>query len=96
MLSSLLSELSSIPQFETSSSYAYLLKMFNCRNLNWDLPDVITWPIFMVEHLLIHGPALRPGFDLCKLNVIDSGYYKQPAPVKIEILRCLCNDVIEM
>ncbi|XP_052197316.1 DDT domain-containing protein PTM isoform X7 [Diospyros lotus] len=69
----------------------------NClRSLNWDLLDVITWPIFMMEYLLIHGSALRPGFELCKLNVLESGYYKQPAPVKIEILQCLCDDVIEM
>uniref|UniRef100_A0A5B6ZI79 DDT domain-containing protein PTM n=1 Tax=Davidia involucrata TaxID=16924 RepID=A0A5B6ZI79_DAVIN len=69
----------------------------NClRSLNWDLLDLITWPIFMVEYLLMHSSGLKPGFDLCRLKLFEIDYYKQPAFVKIEILRCLCDDVIEV
>ncbi|KAK2973175.1 hypothetical protein RJ640_009805 [Escallonia rubra] len=66
------------------------------RSLNWDLLDLITWPIFMAEYLLIHSSGLKPGFDLCQLKLFESDYYKQPATVKIEVLRCLCDDVIEV
>ncbi|KAL9248344.1 hypothetical protein vseg_021676 [Gypsophila vaccaria] len=66
------------------------------RNLNWDLLDEITWPVFMVEYLLIHCSSLKPGFNLNQLKLFDGGYYKQPEDVKIELLRCLCDDVVEV
>ncbi|XP_043724576.1 DDT domain-containing protein PTM-like [Telopea speciosissima] len=65
------------------------------RDLNWGLLDLITWPVFLVEYLLIFGSGLKPDFDLCQLKLLDGDYYKQPAAVKIEILRCLCDNVIE-
>ncbi|CAN4120975.1 unnamed protein product [Withania somnifera] len=65
------------------------------RSLNWDLLDLITWPVFMVEYLLLHGSELKPSFDLCHLKLFERDYYKQPASLKIEMLRCLCDDVIE-
>ncbi|KAL9250039.1 DDT domain-containing protein [Drosera capensis] len=66
------------------------------RNLNWDLLDVITWPIFMVEYLLIHGSGLQDGFNLASLKLFEMDYYKQPAEVKMEVLRCLCDDMMEV
>ncbi|KNA22597.1 hypothetical protein SOVF_030890 [Spinacia oleracea] len=66
------------------------------RNINWDLLDEITWPVFMVEYLLIHGSGLKPGFSLNQLKLFDGEYYKKPAEVKIELLRCLCDDVVEV
>ncbi|KAK4356493.1 hypothetical protein RND71_025464 [Anisodus tanguticus] len=66
------------------------------RSLNWDLLDLITWPVFMVEYLLLHGSALKPSFDLCHLKLFERDYYKQPASLKIEMLRCLCDDVVEV
>ncbi|KAJ8446872.1 hypothetical protein Cgig2_016182 [Carnegiea gigantea] len=66
------------------------------RNMNWDLLDVITWPMFMIEYLLIHGSGLKPGSSLDQLNLFDGEYYSQPAKVKLELLRRLCDDVIEV
>ncbi|GLT82139.1 hypothetical protein SLE2022_005490 [Rubroshorea leprosula] len=66
------------------------------RSLNWGLLDAITWPIFMVAYLLIHREGLNPGFYLSSLNPFRTDYYKQPASVKIEVLRCLCDDMIEV
>ncbi|WRX33231.1 DDT domain - like 4 [Theobroma cacao] len=66
------------------------------RSLNWGFLDSITWPIFMVEYLLIHGSGLKCGFDLTSLKLFRSDYYKQPAAVKVEILQCLCDDMIEV
>nr|XP_048322407.1 DDT domain-containing protein PTM-like isoform X3 [Ziziphus jujuba var. spinosa] len=66
------------------------------RSLNWDLLDLITWPIFMVEYLLIHSTGLKPGFDLSHFKLFSADYYQQPPPVKVEILRVLCDDLIEV
>ncbi|KAF3454007.1 hypothetical protein FNV43_RR04450 [Rhamnella rubrinervis] len=66
------------------------------RSLNWDFLDVITWPIFMVEYLLFHSTGLKPGFDLSHLKLFDDDYYQQPTPIKVEILRVLCDDLIEV
>ncbi|XVE78945.1 hypothetical protein DITRI_Ditri14bG0018800 [Diplodiscus trichospermus] len=66
------------------------------RILNWGFLDSITWPIFLVEYLLIHGSGLKCGFDLTNLKLFRSDYYKQPSYVKVEILRCLCDDMIEV
>lgn len=57
---------------------------------------MITWPIFMAEYLLVHSSGLKPGFDFGQLKLFESDYYKQSPSVKIEILRCLCDDVIEV
>nr|KJB09355.1 hypothetical protein B456_001G136300 [Gossypium raimondii] len=66
------------------------------RSLNWGFLDSITWPVFMVEYLLIHCSGLDYGFDLTSLKLFRCDYYKQPASVKVEILRCLCDDMIEV
>jgi hypothetical protein len=49
----------------------------------------------MVEYLLIHGSGLKPGFDLSRLKLFRSDYHKQPVSLKVEILKCLCDDMIE-
>ncbi|CBI24209.3 unnamed protein product, partial [Vitis vinifera] len=66
------------------------------RCLNWGLLDSVTWPVFMAEYLLIHGSGLKPGFDFSCLKLFDNDYCKRPVAVKVEILRCLCDDVIEV
>ncbi|KAI3664245.1 hypothetical protein L6452_44728 [Arctium lappa] len=63
----------------------------NClRDLNWNMLDLITWPIFMVEYLL-----MKPGFDLARLKLIKTDYYEQPEFMKVEMLQYICDDVIE-
>ncbi|KAF2287418.1 hypothetical protein GH714_039857 [Hevea brasiliensis] len=66
------------------------------RSLNWGLLDLITWPVFMVEYLLIHGSDLKSRFNLSDLKLLKNDYYKQPVSVKVEILRFLCDDMIEV
>lgn len=65
------------------------------RSLNWDFLDLITWPMFVVEYLLLHSPGHIPGLDLCQLKLFLNDYYKLPIPAKVEILQYLCDDVIE-
>ena len=50
----------------------------------------------MAEYLLIHGSGLRPGYNISQLKLFKSDYYKQPASAKVEVLRCLCDDMIEV
>lgn len=50
----------------------------------------------MVEYLLIHSTGLKPGFDLSHFKLFSADYYQQPPPVKVEILRVLCDDLIEV
>ncbi|KAI3461148.1 hypothetical protein Pfo_017811 [Paulownia fortunei] len=66
------------------------------RSLNWDFLDLITWPVFVVEYLLLHSPGYIPGLDLCDFEPYQSDYYKMPVSAKVEILRHLCDDVIEV
>ncbi|XP_008787592.2 DDT domain-containing protein PTM [Phoenix dactylifera] len=66
------------------------------RNLNWELLDLITWPVYLAEYLLVHCPSVRCDFKLTHLKLLNMEYYKQPAGVKLEVLRCLCDDVNEV
>ncbi|KAL0911015.1 hypothetical protein M5K25_019115 [Dendrobium thyrsiflorum] len=66
------------------------------RNLNWDMLDLVTWPFFLVEYMLFCGSAMRSDFKLSHLKLLDVEYYEQPAEVKLEILHCLCDDVVEV
>ncbi|XP_057790212.1 DDT domain-containing protein PTM-like isoform X2 [Salvia miltiorrhiza] len=65
------------------------------RSLNWDFLDLITWPMYVVEYLLLHSPGCIPGLDLCQLKFFQNDYYKMPISAKVEILQHLCDDVIE-
>ncbi|KAK9125126.1 hypothetical protein Scep_013972 [Stephania cephalantha] len=68
----------------------------NClRSLNWGFLDLVTWPLFMVEYLLISGSGSKPGFEKINLKLLIHNYYSQPPSIKIEILRCLCDDFLE-
>lgn len=66
------------------------LNLFD-RNLNWELLDTVNWPLYVAEYLLIHCPELCSG-----LKLLNGEYYDQSAASKLEILRHLCDDVIEV
>ncbi|KAK6144076.1 hypothetical protein DH2020_020896 [Rehmannia glutinosa] len=65
------------------------------RSLNWEFLDLITWPVFLVEYLLTHSPRHIPGLNLGDFEPFQSDYYKMPVSAKVEILRHLCDDVVE-
>ncbi|KAF5186897.1 Ddt domain-containing protein ptm [Thalictrum thalictroides] len=68
----------------------------NClRSLNWALLDVVTWPIYMVEYLLLRGSEFKPCDEISQLKVLLDNYHEQSPAFKITILRYLCDDVIE-
>ncbi|PNT74608.1 hypothetical protein BRADI_1g18770v3 [Brachypodium distachyon] len=66
------------------------------RNLNWELLDLATWPIYLAEYILTRGSELRYGMKLTDLKLLNTEYYRQPATVKLELLRTLCDDVLEI
>ncbi|WVZ66961.1 hypothetical protein U9M48_016111 [Paspalum notatum var. saurae] len=66
------------------------------RNLNWELLDLATWPIYLAEYLLTRGAELRYGMKLTDLKLLNTEYYRQPAVVKLELLRILSDDVLEV
>ncbi|KAH6782459.1 hypothetical protein C2S51_007752 [Perilla frutescens var. frutescens] len=65
------------------------------RSLNWDLLDSITWPVFLVEYLLLHKPKHIPGLELSEFNPFQRNYYLMPSSAKLEILQQFCDDLIE-
>ncbi|XP_068660494.1 DDT domain-containing protein PTM-like [Aristolochia californica] len=64
------------------------------RNLNWTFLDSITWPIYLVEYLMICPSGFEMNLESSHLKLLNGDYYKQSAQVKLEILRCLCDDII--
>ncbi|CAI8617227.1 unnamed protein product [Vicia faba] len=65
------------------------------RNLNWDFLDLVTWPMFLAEYLLIHSSQYKTSFD-ANLSILVTDYYKQPVILKLEILQYLCDDMIDV
>ncbi|KAF6161696.1 hypothetical protein GIB67_029140 [Kingdonia uniflora] len=65
------------------------------RSLNWGLLNLVTWPVYVVGYLLFRGLGWKPGFDVRHLKLLNGAYYEQPPTLKLEILRRLCDDVIE-
>ncbi|KAK6925566.1 Zinc finger, PHD-finger [Dillenia turbinata] len=82
-------------QLEFLSNEGHQSASYCLRDLNWDLLDLITWPIYVAAYLLFHGSILKPGHDLSGMNLFKNDYYKQPTSVKLEILRSLCDDLFE-
>ncbi|KAG8079486.1 hypothetical protein GUJ93_ZPchr0007g5584 [Zizania palustris] len=66
------------------------------RNLNWELLDLATWPVYLAEYLLTRGSELRYGIKLTDLKLLNTEYYIQPTTVKLELLRALSDDVLEI
>ncbi|CAN8256530.1 unnamed protein product [Cochlearia groenlandica] len=65
------------------------------RSLDWDMLDVVTYPLFVVEYLLFFGSKISPGIDLNRLNFSTNEYFRQPMSLKIEILSRLCDDMTD-
>ncbi|KAL0418472.1 UNVERIFIED_CONTAM: hypothetical protein Sradi_1260700 [Sesamum radiatum] len=76
----------------------WISKEFLCLilTLNWDFVDLITWPMFVVEYLLLDSPRHILGFDLCQFRPFGNGYCKMPVSAKVESPRHLCDDVVEV
>ncbi|WOK99079.1 hypothetical protein Cni_G07791 [Canna indica] len=65
------------------------------RTLNWDLLDLVTWPVYLAGYLLNHNSTIKSLLKFTHSNIMSTEYYTQPASVKLEMLRCLCDGVVE-
>ena len=66
-----------------------------CRSLDWDMLDVVNYPLFVVEYLLFSGSKDNPGVDLTRFNFFRNEYFRHPMNLKIEILARLCDDTTD-
>ncbi|EPS62528.1 hypothetical protein M569_12262, partial [Genlisea aurea] len=58
------------------------------RSLNWDLLDLITWPMFLLQYIILHCTWYTPSFKL-----FEKDYYQLPVSTKLEMLKNMCDDV---
>ncbi|ERN13226.1 DDT domain-containing protein PTM [Amborella trichopoda] len=65
------------------------------RQLDWTFLDSLTWPNYLMGYLMVMGSSNRVGTKLNIGCLLDSDYYGIPLPMKICILRILCDDVLE-
>ncbi|XP_064934650.1 DDT domain-containing protein PTM [Musa acuminata AAA Group] len=81
---------------ELLSEEGYQPATDSLRTLNWELLDLVTWPVYLGGYSLIHGSTMKSLVKLTHPNIMAAEYYMQPASVKLEMLRCLCDDVMEV
>uniref|UniRef100_A0A0D3EFZ6 PHD-type domain-containing protein n=1 Tax=Brassica oleracea var. oleracea TaxID=109376 RepID=A0A0D3EFZ6_BRAOL len=65
------------------------------RSLDWDMLDVVNYPLYVVEYLLFSGSKDGPGVDLTRFNFFRNEYFRLPMALKTEILACLCGDMMD-
>lgn len=65
------------------------------RRLDWSLLDSLTWPVYLVEYLLVMGHAKGHAWEGFYSDVLDREYYSLSATKKLMILLILCEDVNE-
>ncbi|KAG6523213.1 hypothetical protein ZIOFF_013066 [Zingiber officinale] len=65
------------------------------RSLNWDLLDLVTWPVYLAGYLLIHGSKIKSSAKMAHSNVSTAEYYTLEATTKLEMLHFLCDSVVE-
>lgn len=68
---------------------------FLYRSLNWDLLDLVTWPVYLAGYLLIHGSKIKSSVKMPHSNVLTGEYYTLEATTKLEMLHFLCDSVVE-
>ncbi|CAH9124208.1 unnamed protein product [Cuscuta epithymum] len=65
------------------------------RNMDWSLLDTMTWPIYLVQYLLVmrylNGPVWK-GFGV---HVLEREYYSLSAGHKLMVLQIMCDDVLD-
>ncbi|KAL5709643.1 hypothetical protein ACHQM5_020308 [Ranunculus cassubicifolius] len=65
------------------------------RRLDWSLLDAITWPVYLVEYLVVMGYAKGTEWQGFYSNVLNGEYYSIPVAQKLLILQILCDDVMD-
>ncbi|OVA17876.1 zinc finger protein [Macleaya cordata] len=80
---------------EMLSSNGVELALKCLRRLDWSLLDTFTWPVYVVEYLLVMGYAKGSEWNGFYNDVLDKEYYRLSVSRKLVILQILCDDVLE-
>nr|GMD22741.1 DDT domain-containing protein PTM-like [Ipomoea batatas] len=65
------------------------------RNLDWSLLDSMTWPIYLVDYLMIMGYINGPVWKGFSAHVLEREYYSLSVGQKLMVLQILCDDVLD-
>ncbi|XP_010243411.1 PREDICTED: DDT domain-containing protein PTM [Nelumbo nucifera] len=65
------------------------------RRINWSLLDTMTWPVYLIEYLLVMGYTNGPEWKGFYADVLNREYYTLSVTKKLMILQIVCDDVLE-
>ncbi|XP_061346257.1 DDT domain-containing protein PTM-like [Gastrolobium bilobum] len=82
-------------RLETLSSEGSELASHCLRCNDWSLLDTLTWPVFVIQYLLVSGYTKGPEWKGFYDEIISGEYYLLPVSRKLVILQILCDDVLE-
>ncbi|MED6155470.1 hypothetical protein PIB30_005674 [Stylosanthes scabra] len=68
-------------------------KCLRCND--WNLLDALTWPVFVIQYLLVNGRTKGPEWKGFYDEAFACEYYLLPASRKLMILQMLCDDVLD-
>ncbi|XP_047179589.1 DDT domain-containing protein PTM-like [Vigna umbellata] len=67
-----------------------------CLRCNeWSLLDPVTWPVFLIQYLVVSGRTYSHEWKTFYQEVSTVEYYVLPVSRKLMILQILCDDVLE-
>nr|XP_007132372.1 hypothetical protein PHAVU_011G089300g [Phaseolus vulgaris]ESW04366.1 hypothetical protein PHAVU_011G089300g [Phaseolus vulgaris] len=67
-----------------------------CLRCNeWSLLDPVTWPVFLLQYLVVSGHTNSHEWEAFYKEVSTVEYYVLPVSRKLMILQILCDDVLE-
>ncbi|CAI9778355.1 unnamed protein product [Fraxinus pennsylvanica] len=68
----------------------------NCsRCLGWSLLDSLTWPVYLVNYLMIMGYIDGPDWKGFYILSLERDYYTSSVGRKLMILQTLCDDILD-
>lgn len=65
------------------------------RGMDWSLLDALTWPIYLVQYLIVMGYTDGPEWKGFYIHALEREYYTLSAGKKLLILQILCDDVLD-
>ncbi|KAK9279952.1 hypothetical protein L1049_013636 [Liquidambar formosana] len=65
------------------------------RCIDWSLLDTLTWPVYLVQYLIVMGYTKGPEWKGFYADVTDREYYTLSQGRKLMILQILCDDVLD-
>uniref|UniRef100_A0A7N0U7F0 Uncharacterized protein n=1 Tax=Kalanchoe fedtschenkoi TaxID=63787 RepID=A0A7N0U7F0_KALFE len=64
------------------------------RCVEWDLLDSLTWPVYIIQYLMVMGYTNGRDWKGFYRNVLEREYYSLSVGMKLVILQMLCDDIL--